>query len=131
MTTDRTPSLPFTIRLPLPPTINGGYKTGVRQRNGHWSARMMKTDRLIAWEDRARFELRAWERPKHLPLAVTVRLEVPASDLRRSDIDGFLKFLLDQTIGKRHDQWIDRLVVTKAAGEGWAEVTVDRFDAGD
>jgi Holliday junction resolvase RusA-like endonuclease len=120
----------WSIRLPLPPTINTGYKTGVRYVKGHgWSSRMMKTDRLISWEDQAAFDLKGWEIPKRTPLAVAVRLEVPKANLRRADIDGYLKFLLDRTIGKRNDQWIDRLDVEKVEGDGWAEVTVETLTA--
>lgn len=122
----------YSVRLPLPPTTNQGYKTGLRFMKGRgWVSRLMKTDRLIAWEDVAAYETRHVVRPKGAPLSVAVRLEVHRGDLRRCDIDGYLKYLLDQVVGKRNDQWIDRLSVVKVEGDGWATVTVEEAERCD
>ncbi len=114
-----------TFTLPLPPTTNAGYKTGSRYEHGRWVSRIMKTDRLIAWEDEARFIVRQWEPPRGVPLIVRVTLQVRRGFLRRMDIDGTLKFLVDLVVGKRRDQWIDRLEVSKVEGDDTAIVTVE------
>lgn len=88
---------------------------------------MAKTAELMAWEQGARAIVGCREYPPGRRLAVAIRLEVPTGQLRRSDIDGYLKALIDVAVGKRSDQWVDHLGVVKVPGDGWAEVTVVAF----
>lgn len=113
-------SEPFPVRIPLPPTTNHAYKLALI----HGRPALVKTDALRAWEQGARVITGGWEYMAHTRLAVAIRLEVPAGNLRRSDIDGYLKALIDVVVGKRADQWVDELHVTKAPGDGWATVEV-------
>lgn len=118
------------FRFPLPPPTNHAYKVGVRYKYGVPRARMMATEELKDW--RAYVEVMVV--PKELPLfqglreplEVQIRLEVPKAKRRRLDIDGMIKPILDIVIGGRADQWIDRLIVDKVVGDGYAVVTVER-----
>lgn len=116
---------PFTVRLPLPPTTNHAYKLILRGGR----PRLAKTTELMAWELGARLLVGAHVVPAHRPLAVRIALEVPSALVRRADLDGFVKALVDVVVTKRADQWVDRLVVTKRPGDGWATVTVEQIGA--
>jgi Holliday junction resolvase RusA-like endonuclease len=117
----------YTFHLPLPPSTNSGYKQGVRysQKKGRYVARMMKTERLQLWEEEARLRVGAWAPPPRVPLRVSITLHLSPALLRRRDIDGMQKFLIDQVVGPRRDQWIDELVVRKESGADWAEIVVE------
>lgn len=116
-----------TFKVPLPPPTNSGYKIGTRwhRKQQRWVARMMKTDKLLAWEWEVAEIIGDWQPKPKTPLTVKIILAMPKEDLRRKDIDGMHKYLIDQIVGKRRDQWIDHLEVTKLVGDGWAQVTVD------
>ena len=108
-------TLPFTVRLPLPPSINA--------TNTPMGSRLVLTAEARRWRRDAPALLMGWEPPPRTPLAMTIRLELPA--VHRSDIDGYLKPILDAVIGKNRDQWVTLLKVSKQAGDGWAVVTVE------
>ena len=120
-----------TFRVSLPPSSNAGYKLGIRYRRDKHTGElkqmstMMKTDRLIGWEEEVQWTIRGWTPPPRTPLAVTIRLSMPRADLRRRDIDGMHKYLIDQVVGKRRDQWVDSLIIVKQPGPAFADVTVE------
>lgn len=128
-----------TFRLSLPPTSNHAYKVATRPMSGAEIAarlqrgkrrglgvrsRMVKTEILEAWEVSAAKVVGAWVPPARTPLAVLIVLELPPTLHRKSDVDGYIKHLVDCTVGRRRDQWVDRLVVVRRRGEGWATVEV-------
>jgi hypothetical protein len=107
-----------------PPSTNTGYKLGIRQTARGPKARMMKTPELKTWEFIARAVCRGYTPPHHTPLAMTIDLYLPKNQLRRKDIDGGIKFLTDMTVGRRHDQWVDKQIVRKHLTDGEAYVIV-------
>ncbi len=118
-----------TFRLSLPPTSNHGYKMAVHgsERRG-WRPAMVKTADLELWESEAALVVKGWTPPKRRSLAVRIVVALPRASFRRRDIDGMVKFLTDATVGRRCDQWIDRLDVVKVIGDGWAEVNVEAIE---
>ncbi|MFH0899055.1 MAG: hypothetical protein V2A73_00355, partial [Pseudomonadota bacterium] len=115
-----------TFRVPLPPSANHGYAIAARfSRKRGWHARMMKTEVLEEWEGKVGEIVGGWVPPKRARLAVQITLALPRAMLRRRDMDGPVKYLIDATVGRRCDQWIDRLEVVKTVGDGWAEVNVE------
>jgi len=106
------------VRLPLPPSVNA--------TNTPMGRRLVLTTEARRWRRDAPVLLGGWEPPAHTPLAVTIKLEVPA--LYRGDIDGYLKPILDAVIGKNRDQWVTSLSVRKVRGEGWCDVAVEAVE---
>ncbi len=119
-----------TVRLSLPPTTNHAYKIAARwsAKKGRLCAVMVKTPALIAWEKGADKVVGRLDLPPRTPLMVTIRLELTRQDLRRHDLDGYIKPLLDATVGRLRDQWIDGLVVNKCLGDGWATVRISTME---
>jgi Holliday junction resolvase RusA-like endonuclease len=115
-----------TFRLPLPPSSNHGYKLALH--GGHPA--LVKTLELERWESAAAAVLGPWRAPARVPLKVSIALVYPAGDLRRYDLDGPIKFLIDALVSRRRDQWVDELTVCKIAGggEGHADVEVETID---
>lgn len=107
--------------LPLPPSMNHAYRhTVVAGR-----AVTYKTEDAKAWQRGVALIVGGWIPPERTPLRVTITLEVPRGDFHKRDIDGYLKLLLDSTIGTRADSWIDILLVSKRLGDGRATVEVE------
>lgn len=98
-----------TFRLDLPPTTNHGY--GLAVRGAH--AAMYKTRDLRAWEREAALVVGGWRPPARTALSVRIQLRLPPGSVHRVDVDGCLKPILDVTVGRRQDQWIERLSVLK------------------
>lgn len=119
-----------TFRLPMPPSTNHGYRIATRYTAQGPRAMMMKTDELVAWELTARAIVGDYV-PRRLPLEVHVTFGFPKRDMRRNDLDGRIKFVLDAVVGRRRDQYVDMLVVEKVQtdGEGYAEVSVGALES--
>ena len=101
--------------LPMPPTSNHGYKTAgyTEKATGLPKAVTYKGAELKKWETEVAKVIGDYEPPKRTPLRVDVTLWLPRTQLYKIDVDGPVKFCLDRVIGKRRDQWITRLTVTK------------------
>lgn len=102
--------------LPMPPSVNHGYVVG--------QGRVYKSPALVAWEQEAALIVGQWTPPERTPLAVGIVLRLPLARLRRVDADGLCKFLVDQTVGKRRDAWVDKIVCLKESTTGPAEAVV-------
>jgi Holliday junction resolvase RusA-like endonuclease len=108
--------------LSLPPTANHMYAN-----NGRGGR--IKTDLLRQWEGETALQVAGWEPRPHASLAVQIELFLPKALMRRADIDGYLKPLLDQTVGKRRDCWVDWLTVRKTLADvGSAYVQVNEVE---
>ena len=115
-----------TFRLDLPPSANHGYKMAIHGSAVRgWRPAMVKTRELEQWESDAARVVGNWRPPKHRSLAMRIVIALPRDIFRRRDIDGMVKFLTDATVGRRADQWVDRLEVVKTVGDGWADVSVE------
>ncbi len=114
------------FRVPLPPSTNHGYRLGL-----HGSRPVLvKTEALRTWEDVVACHVRPWLPPRQTPLFLTVTLHLPPKQLRTTDVDGPIKFIVDAIVGKRRDQWLDELQVIKQPTDeawGWANVQVGPF----
>ena len=119
----------ITFRLALPPSANHIYEPIVRRtKKGNLAHGKMWSVDYKLWRLMARQQVGDWAPPR-CPLGVQIDLHVPLQTMRRSDVDGYIKPLLDAVVGPRSDQYIDRLVVLRSAveGEGYAVVTVEEL----
>lgn len=92
---------------------------------------MAKTGELARWQRTAALIVGAWVPPARTPLRVEVWLYLPRESLRRTDIDGYQKAILDVVVGARRDQWIDQLTVHKLPGDGTVLVNVEIVAKGE
>jgi Holliday junction resolvase RusA-like endonuclease len=94
------------ITLPLPPSINGTYRT--------YNNRTYKTHLARAWENEAGWEIKGIYKPIHnSDKNLSVKLDFYFD--RERDIDSGIKILLDllQTSIYKNDKQIKELTVTK------------------
>lgn len=100
--------------LPFPPPVNNLY------RNARGRGRV-KTDRYLAWQNHAGYELENQAPPERIsgPIEVTMRFGRP--DRRKRDLDGLLKAPLDLLVA--HDLIDDDRHVESILAHWSSEVT--------
>jgi len=113
------------FRLPLPPTSNHQYEPILRRvKDGRTVHGKRWSDEYQAWRDEVALIVKGWQPAARVPLAVSIDLYIPTKLGRNCDIDGFVKPLLDATVGKHCDQYVDYLRVRRQVGDGHAEIII-------